>query len=190
MKKCRLDTGRPTHAELPDQLSLRRFTEDELNGVSILVGLDAGTTGCKTCVLDFQGSILGSDHRTYPCYYPKPGWVEQKAEDMIPNLFDSIKQAIAKSGIGSTEIMALGLSSQGSTIGLIGENNELLYDFIVWQDLRGANEFMRVLDRVSTRIVRMPWTRQSSWTRNFCLTPTIAPRMTRRSADGTEHTIR
>jgi xylulokinase len=39
------------------------------------------------------------------------------------------------------------LSSQGSTIGLIGENNELLYDFIVWQDLRGTDELNEIYEK-------------------------------------------
>lgn len=105
-----------------------------------LVGIDAGTTGCKTCVFDFDGNLLGSNYQEYPCYYPNPGWVEQKAEDMLPRVFDCCKQAIADSGVDPTEIVAMGLSSQGSTIGLIGEDDQLLCDFIIWQDLRAGQE--------------------------------------------------
>ena len=53
-----------------------------------LVGIDEGTTGCKTCIFDIEGNLIGSDYREYPCYYPKPGWVEQVAEDITPALFD------------------------------------------------------------------------------------------------------
>ena len=37
-----------------------------------LVGIDAGTTGCKTCVFDVDGHLIGSDYREYPCQYPHP----------------------------------------------------------------------------------------------------------------------
>ena len=64
-----------------------------------LVGLDGGTTGCKTCIFDLDGKLVGSDYREYPSYYPEPGWVEQTTEDLLPNFYDSIKTAINKSGI-------------------------------------------------------------------------------------------
>ena len=47
-----------------------------------LVGMDAGTTGCKVCVFDLEGNLIGSDYREYPCYYPNEGWVEQIPEDI------------------------------------------------------------------------------------------------------------
>ena len=56
-----------------------------------LVGLDGGTTGCKTCIFDLDGKLVGSDYREYPSYYPEPGWVEQTTEDLLPNFYDSIK---------------------------------------------------------------------------------------------------
>ena len=52
-----------------------------------LMGIDAGTTGCKTCIFDLDGHLIGSDYREYPCYYPHPGWVEQIPGDLTPTLF-------------------------------------------------------------------------------------------------------
>lgn len=105
-----------------------------------LVGIDAGTTGCKTCIFDFDGNLIGSDYREYPCYYPAPGYVEQKSEDLLPSLFACCKQAILNSGVDKKEIVAMGLSSQGSTVGLIGEDGKLLRDFVIWQDIRATEE--------------------------------------------------
>lgn len=59
-----------------------------------LVGLDGGTTGCKTCIFDLDGKLVGSDYREYPSYYPEPGWVEQTTEDLLPNFYDSIRQQL------------------------------------------------------------------------------------------------
>ena len=103
-----------------------------------LVGIDEGTTGCKTCIFDIEGNVVGSDYREYPCYYPKPTWVEQLAEDITPALFDSCKAAIANAKIDPQEIIAVGLSSQGSVTGPVDKNGKLLRSFIGWQDLRGA----------------------------------------------------
>ena len=48
-----------------------------------LVGLDGGTTGCKTCIFDLDGKLVGSDYREYPSYYPEPGWAGKLGKDSI-----------------------------------------------------------------------------------------------------------
>ena len=81
-----------------------------------LVGMDAGTTGCKVCVFDLEGNLIGSDYREYPCYYPHEGWVEQIPEDMTPALFKTCKEAIRKAQVDPKDIIAVGLSSQGLSL--------------------------------------------------------------------------
>jgi len=103
-----------------------------------LIGLDAGTTGCKACIFDFKGNMIGSDYREYPCYYPKPGWVEQSGDEMTAALFATVKATIANSGIDSKEIVALALSTQGAAWGPLDKNGKLLRPFFGWQDLRGT----------------------------------------------------
>ncbi len=103
-----------------------------------LLGLDEGTTGCKAVIFDFEGNIMGSDYREYPCYYPNPGWVEQTAEDITPALYATVKAAIANSGVDPKEIVAMAISSQGSTSGFLDKDGNDLYPFLGWQDLRGT----------------------------------------------------
>jgi xylulokinase len=103
-----------------------------------LLGIDAGTTGCKTCVFDLDGNVIGTDYREYPCYYPNPGWVEQIPEDMVPALFESCKSAIAQSKVNPKDITAMAISSQGSVFGPLDKEGKLLYPFIGWQDARGV----------------------------------------------------
>ena len=107
-----------------------------------IIGLDEGTTGCKTCIFDFDGNLVGSDYREYPCiYFPDhPGWVEQSADDITPALYASIKAAITSSGIDANEIEALGLSSQGAVLGMVDKNGETVHNFISWNDSRCFGE--------------------------------------------------
>ncbi len=102
-----------------------------------LLGLDAGTTGCKTCIFDIDGTLIASDYREYPCHYPQPGWVEQYPEELTPALFASIKAAVEASGIDPHDIRGMSISSQGSITGLVDKNHQLIRPFISWQDLRG-----------------------------------------------------
>ncbi len=105
-----------------------------------LVGIDEGTTGCKTCVFDLAGNIIGTAYREYPCYYPNPGWVEQKAEDIIPMLYESCKEAVEKSGVDPKDIACASFSTQGSLVCVLGEDNEPVRNFIGWQDVRSVAE--------------------------------------------------
>jgi xylulokinase len=111
-----------------------------------LLGIDEGTTGCRACIFDFQGNLISSDYREYPCYYPKPGWVEQTPEDITPALYASVKAAIATGNIDPTDIVALGLSTQACVIGALDKDGKLLRPFISWQDLRGS-DYIETLTR-------------------------------------------
>ena len=103
-----------------------------------LVGIDAGTTGCKSIVFDLDGNVLGQDYREYPCVYPGPGLVEQRYEDIIPPLTDSCREAVAASGVSPEEIRAVAFSSQAPLLALVDAEGNLIRDFLSWQDLRGA----------------------------------------------------
>jgi xylulokinase len=101
-----------------------------------LVGIDEGTTGCKTCVFDTEGNIISSAYREYPCYYPQAGWVEQLEEDIIPMLYESCKEALGKAAIDPDDIAVVSFSTQGSVVMVLDENNRPLRSFIGWQDVR------------------------------------------------------
>lgn len=104
-----------------------------------LLGIDEGTTGCRACIFDFDGNLVSSDYREYPCYYPRPGWVEQIPQDITPALYASVKAAIANGNVDPKEIEALGISTQADVVGPLDKNGKLLRPFISWQDLRGAD---------------------------------------------------
>ena len=114
-----------------------------------LVGIDEGTTGCKTCVFDVDGNVLGQDYREYPCHYPRPGWVEQVPEEITPALFASCKTAVERSGVDPAQIVALALATQGAVIGLLDEQGELIRPFVGWQDLRGEESVSCITDQIS-----------------------------------------
>lgn len=113
-----------------------------------LVGLDGGTTGCKTCIFDLNGNLMGSHYIEYGLVYPKPGQVEQLTEELLPNFYESIKKAIEKAAIDPTEIIAFGFSSQAGTIGLLDENGEMIRPWVSWLDIRGGEMFDEMFEKM------------------------------------------
>ncbi len=77
-----------------------------------VASLDLGTTGCRTNIFDLAGTIVGSDYKEYPSYYPSPSFVEQEADEWWISIKDTIKNAISKSGIDKTEIVSCSITNQ------------------------------------------------------------------------------
>ena len=47
------------------------------DGRARLIGIDVGTSGCKTIVIDDAGRVLARHLVEYPLSTPEPGWAEQ-----------------------------------------------------------------------------------------------------------------
>ncbi|MBE6280820.1 MAG: carbohydrate kinase [Bacteroides sp.] len=119
-----------------------------------LIGVDEGTTGCKSCIFDQNGNIVSSASREYPSYYPHPGWVEQDIEEIKLAVFDSIKECVisaGRMGVKSEDIVAISHSNQGITMVLLDENEKPVRNRTIgWQDLRYVDMLPDILKNVDT----------------------------------------
>ena len=61
-----------------------------------LLGIDIGTTGTRSLVINEDGSIIGSAVKEYPLYTPKPGWAEQEPEDWYDATYKQSKKFLKK----------------------------------------------------------------------------------------------
>ena len=80
------------------------------------------TVGCTHNSCTFCNFYDGYPFRVAP--------LEQIEEDLLPAFFDSIKTAITDSGIDPADIIGFGFSSQGSIIGLLDENGDLIRPWV------------------------------------------------------------
>lgn len=102
-----------------------------------LVGIDEGTTGCKTCVFNENGELISMASREYSSYFPKPGHVEQVIREIEDSVFESCREAIDRSSIHRKDILGIGYSNQGITTVLLDENESVLRNRTIgWQDVR------------------------------------------------------
>ncbi|MBA3710800.1 MAG: xylulokinase, partial [Planctomycetes bacterium] len=58
-----------------------------------VLGIDLGTSGCKTVVVRADGSIAASASAEYPLSTPKPLWSEQDPHDWWRGLVASVRAA-------------------------------------------------------------------------------------------------
>ena len=57
-----------------------------------ILGIDLGTSGCKTVLFDTEFSIVSSANIPYTTDYPHPGWAQQNADHWWQALLKSIQE--------------------------------------------------------------------------------------------------
>ena len=105
-----------------------------------ILALDEGTTSARTIIFDRYGSIVSSAQYEFRQIYPKPGYVEQDANEIYACQYSTITEAIFKNGIDPHQIAAIGITNQRETT-VVWEKStgKPVYNAIVWQCRRTAD---------------------------------------------------
>ena len=104
--------------------------------MTIVVALDAGTTGVRAVAFDDQAAVVDYRYREFTQYFPRPGWVEHDPSE----IFDSIVAVTAELlAVLDERPVALGITNQRETVVVWNRRTgEPLAPAIVWQDRRSA----------------------------------------------------
>lgn len=105
-----------------------------------LVGIDIGTSGTKTILIDEHGAVRARATREYPLYTPKPQWSEQDPLDWWNATCETVREVLSKSGIDAKEVRGVGLSGQMHGSVFLDENKAVLRRALLWNDQRTQAE--------------------------------------------------
>ena len=104
-----------------------------------LLGVDIGTSSCKTALFDPQGRIVAQSGSDYPVHYPEKGWAEQDPLDWWGGVCRATGQMMAQCGIGPGEIAGIGVDGQSwSAIAMDGKG-QVLCPTPIWTDTRSGD---------------------------------------------------
>ncbi len=101
-----------------------------------LMGLDISTTGAKALIIDAAGAVAAVANTPQPISQPQPLWSEQNPADWWAGMRNSIRAALADSGLAGGDIDAIGLTGQMHGLTLLDEAGEPLRPAILWNDQR------------------------------------------------------
>ena len=132
--------------------------------MSVLVGLDVGTTGVKALAISTEGEVVARAEEEYPLSTPAPGWAEQSPEDW----WRASETALA--AVGAERAAGLGLSGQMHGLVPLDEADRVVRPAILWNDQRTAAECAEIEERIGLE-------RLISLTGNRSLTGFTAPKL-------------
>lgn len=131
----------------------------------LLLGVDLGGSSSKATLINSQGTVLATSSREYPSYSPKPGWLEQDADDLFDAVIANIRTCIEKAGIDGGTVSALAIDAATHMAVLCDANGNPLRRFIHWSDARSGaqTQFLKdncaeLLKKFSVNAVSPAWT--------------------------------
>ena len=99
--------------------------------------LDQGTTSTRFIVFDHSGAIVSIDQREHEQIYPRPGWVEHDALEILARCREVIGGALTKAGLTARDLAAVGVTNQRETAVVWDRRTgQPIHNAIVWQDTR------------------------------------------------------
>ena len=107
--------------------------------MSVVVAIDAGTTGVRAFAVDERGQPAGWAYREFPQHFPQPGWVEHDAADIWAAVQATLAMLAAELDAAGHTVAAVGITNQRETaVAWSRSTGRPLHRAIVWQDRRTA----------------------------------------------------
>ena len=116
-----------------------------------LLGIDIGTSACKTALFDIRGNIAASASEGYPLRRPAPGFAEQDPEDWWRAVCLTVRRCIEESGTRPSDIAGIGVDGHSwSAIAMAGDR--VLCPDPIWMDVRSAEICERMPAELKERL--------------------------------------
>ena len=101
---------------------------------SYILAIDQGTTSTRAIIFDKHSQVLAVAAEEIKQYYPKPGWVEQDANEIWISVLTVMARALIDANIKANQIASIGITNQReTTIIWDRETGNPVYHAIVWQ---------------------------------------------------------
>jgi xylulokinase len=113
--------------------------------MTVLVGLDVGTTGVKALIVSPEGEVLARAEEAYPLSTPQRDWAEQDPEDW----WRAAESAL--DGLAVDDVAGVGLTGQMHGLVVLDEDERILRPAILWNDQRTGAECAEIEERLGLR---------------------------------------
>ncbi len=127
------------------------------SSAACVLAIDQGTTSVRASLLDTDLNLLVFQAESVPRLFPRPGWVELDAEEVVAATERVAKAVLGSKAADGKKIAAMGLANQGETVVVWDRKSGVpIAPAIVWQCRRteGVCEQLRADQSLAARIKR------------------------------------
>jgi xylulokinase len=115
------------------------------------LGIDVGTSGTKTILVDPKGKVHASATAEYPLLTPKPGWTEQHPEDWWVGAKKTIRSILKSPKVNAKEIAGIGFSGQMHGSVFLDKKGAVVRPCLLWNDNRTAAVCEEITRKIGQR---------------------------------------
>ena len=109
---------------------------------SVVIAIDAGTTGVRALAVDETGRPAGWSYRELTQHYPRPGWVEHDPDEIWSAVQATLAELVSTLTV---PVAAIGITNQRETVvAWDRRTGQPMHRAIVWQDRRTADRCDRL----------------------------------------------
>jgi len=120
-----------------------------------ILGLDEGTTSLRAVLFDVEkNSIIDIEGKPVTQHYPKNGWVEQDANEILNKILKTSKTVLKRNKVQKDELLGIGITNQRETVVAWDKKTGTpIYNAIVWQCRRTSNS-LKNLSQVTKKKIK------------------------------------
>lgn len=105
-----------------------------------IIALDAGTTSTRALLINKTGEIKGLQQKEFSQIYPREGWVEHDAMEILSCQFSMMTEVMVRNSVIPSDIAGLGITNQRETVVVWDKKTgRPVYNAIVWQCRRTSD---------------------------------------------------
>ena len=105
-----------------------------------VLGIDVGTSGTKTILVDGNRRVVASKTIEYPMETPRPGWTQQDPALWWDAAVKTIRIVLERSGVAAGDIAGVGFSGQMHGMVALDADNRVVRPAILWNDQRTQSQ--------------------------------------------------
>jgi xylulokinase len=114
--------------------------------VSVLLGIDVGTSGARCLAVDADdGAVVHEATSEFPLHTPRPGWTEQDPADWWRATREVLATVAREAG---GDIAGLGLTGQMHGAVFLDGADEVIRPALLWNDQRTARQCDEITETV------------------------------------------
>jgi len=112
-----------------------------------VVGIDIGTSGCKSILVDEKGNVVGVASKEYNATLGANGYAAQDPDDWYQAFIVTLHQLCSENGVDLKDIVALSATGQMQGCTFIGKDGNSVRDSLLWYDTSPDKEVTQFNDK-------------------------------------------